>query len=900
MSKPLVIVESPAKARTIAKFLGPDYVVEASIGHIRDLPSGAAEIPAAYKAEAWSRLGVNVEDGFKPLYVVPADKKAKIKELKAKLKVASALYLATDEDREGEAISWHLLDLLQPKVPVKRMVFHEITKAAIHEAIENCRDVDMSLVDAQEARRILDRLYGYEVSPVLWRKIAPRLSAGRVQSVATRLIVEREKERIAFTSAAWWDAKVTLEHQGAQFPAAVTALDGVTLAQGRDFGPDGQLVPTAKVQILDEAKARKLSEGLKGAVALTKSVEEDEYSSRPKAPFTTSTYQQEAGRKLGMAAKRAMQAAQRLYENGYITYMRTDSITLSAQAIQAARELVTREYGKEYLPATPRTWTGKSRNAQEAHEAIRPAGDHFRFPKEVAAEVGPDEAAAYELIWKRTVSSQMVDARMKSVTARFEAELKNGGKADLVARGKTVLFPGYLRAYVEGQDEPETELEEKDVVLPPLAQGDRAKVAKSEPAGHATKPPARFTEAALVQKMEELGIGRPSTYASIIGTIVDREYVVKRGQALVPTPLAFAVVQLMHDLEPTLVDYGFTAQMEERLDEISRGELDRNTFLTRFWTGDQPGLKNIVTTRAEKIDPRVVNTIPLGEHEGKKISLRVGRYGPYIECEDLRASVPEGLAPDEITIPKALELLAAAGKAEEPIGTAPDGQHVYLRIGRFGPYVQLGEDSEDKEVKPKRASLFKSMSPKTVTLHEALQLLSLPRKLGVEADGSVITARPGRFGPYLEKVVPGQEKPETRSLTSEDQLLNVTLEEAQAIFAIPKRGRGRGVAAPPLKELGVDPTSGTPIVIKDGKYGPYATDGTTNGSLPKGTSVEDFTLEHAVALLAERRAAGPSKKKKGRGAKKAAATASTDKPASAKKTAKKKAKAKPKSVPDED
>ena len=899
MSKPLVIVESPAKARTIAKFLGSAYEVEASIGHVRDLPSSAAEIPAAFKAEAWSRLGVDVEGGFKPLYVVPADKKSKIRELKAKLKNASALYLATDEDREGEAISWHLLELLEPKVPVKRMVFHEITKAAIQEAIDHCREVDTSLVDAQEARRILDRLYGYEVSPVLWRKIAPRLSAGRVQSVATRLIVEREKERIAFVPAAWWDAKVVLEHKGTSFPAEVTALDGVTLAQGRDFGPDGKLNASAKVQILDEARARKLATGLQGATATATSVEEDEYNSKPKAPFTTSTFQQEAGRKLGMAAKRAMQAAQRLYENGYITYMRTDSITLSSQAISAARELVTREYGKEYLPASPRTWTGKSRNAQEAHEAIRPAGDHFRFPKEVAAEVGGDEAAVYDLIWKRTVASQMVDARMKSVTARFRAPLGTGGQADLVARGKTVLFPGYLRAYVEGHDEPEAELEEKDVVLPPLVQGDRARVEKSEPVGHSTKPPARFTEAALVQKMEELGIGRPSTYASIIGTITDREYVVKRGQALVPTPLAFAVVQLMQDLEPTLVDYGFTAEMEEHLDQISRGELDRNTFLTNFWSGDEPGLKKIVTKRADKIDPRVVNTIPLGVHEGKRIDLRVGRYGPYIECEDLRASVPEGLAPDEITIPKALELLAAAGKAEEPLGQAPDGQRVYLRIGRFGPYVQLGEDPEDKQdEKPKRASLFKSMSPKTLTLDQALKLLSLPRKLGTEEDGSVITARPGRFGPYLEKIVPGADKPETRSLSSEEQLLSITLDEARAIFAIPKRGRGRGPAAPPLKELGVDPNSGSPIVIKDGKYGPYATDGTTNASLPKGSDVEAFTLQQAVTLLAERRAAAPSPKKKGsRAAKKPADTGTT--PAK-KKASRKKAKASTKTSTDEE
>jgi DNA topoisomerase I len=865
MSKPLVIVESPAKARTIAKFLGSGYEVEASVGHVRDLPSNAAEIPAAYKSEAWSRLGVNVDAGFTPLYVVPADKKAKIRELKAKLKNASALYLATDEDREGEAISWHLFDLLDPKVPVKRMVFHEITKAAIDAAILNCRDIDKSLVDAQEARRILDRLYGYEVSPVLWRKIAPRLSAGRVQSVATRLIVEREKERMAFVSSAWWDAKVMLEYAGTVFPAAVTALDGIALAEGRDFGPDGKLLGTRKVRVLDEAGAQKLSEGLRHAVTSVRKVDEEEYSSRPKPPFTTSTLQQEAGRKLGMTAKRAMQAAQRLYENGYITYMRTDSTTLSAQAIQAARGLVTREYGQEYLPKTARAWEGKSRNAQEAHEAIRPAGEDFRFPKDVAKEVGSDEASVYELIWKRTVASQMADARMKSVTARIDAPLSNGGLAELTARGKTVLFPGYLRAYVEGTDEPEAELEEKDVVLPRLAAGDKPVVKKSEPVGHATKPPARFTEAGLVAKLEELGIGRPSTYASIIGTIIDREYVVKRGQALVPTPLAFAVVQLMHDLEPALVDYGFTADMEEQLDAISRGELDRNTFLARFWSGDRPGLKSIVTSRADKIDPRVVNTIPLGQLEGHPLSLRVGRYGPYLEWQDKRASVPEGLAPDEITIVKALELLTAAGQAEEPIGHSPDGLPVYVRLGRFGPYVQLGDESEDKETKPKRASIFKSMTPSKLTLEQALQLLSLPRKLGADAEGCPIVARPGRFGPYLEKTVAGQEKPETRSLQTEEQLLSITLDEAIALFAIPKRGRGR-TQLPPLREMGVDPNSGTPVVMKDGKYGPYVTDGTTNASLPKGASVEAFTMEQAAVLLAERRAAGPSTKKKGRGA----------------------------------
>jgi len=867
MPKFLVIVESPAKAKTISKYLGKGWMVEASIGHVRDLPSSAAEIPASVKGQAWARLGVDVDHGYAPLYVVPSEKKKVIRELKAKLKDAKVLYLATDEDREGEAISWHLKELLQPKCPVKRMVFHEITKAAIEEAVKNCRDVDASLVDAQEARRILDRLYGYEVSPILWRKIAPRLSAGRVQSVATRLVVERERERMAFRVASWWDAKVTLELEKARFPASVTALDGKALAQGRDFGENGKLLAGRKVLVLDEPGAQALAQGLAGRSARVRGIEEKEYGSSPKAPFTTSTLQQEAGRKLGMAAKRAMQAAQRLYENGFITYMRTDSVTLSTQAISAARELVGTRYGKEYLPPTPRQWEGKSRNAQEAHEAIRPAGESFPDIEDVEGELGRDEARLYELIWKRTVASQMVDARMKSVTATLDAELARGGRAELTAKGRTVLFDGFLRAYVEGSDEPENggkvDAGDEEAVLPPLAKGDQARVAEAQPAGHTTKPPARYTEAGLVQKLEELGIGRPSTYASIIGTILDREYVVKRAAALVPTPLAFAVVNLITELEPTLVDYSFTAEMEDELDAIARGELGRNEFLEAFYRGKEPGLHAIVNGRASKIDPKRIGTIPIGEKDGKPISLRVGRYGPYIEHDDQRASVPEGLAPDEITVAKALELLATASQAEEPLGQAADGTAVYLRTGRFGPYVQLGEDTGDKKNPPKRASLLRSMTPKHLTLAQALQLLSLPRPVGADVDGNPITAALGRFGPYLAKAIPGAEKPDYRNLKSEDQLFTITLEEAQAIYAQPKGARRRGAASlPPLKELGVDPATGTPIVIKDGKYGPYCTDGTTNASLPKDAKVDDLTLGEAVRLLEARRAAGPKKRKK--------------------------------------
>ncbi|MBM4015005.1 MAG: type I DNA topoisomerase [Planctomycetes bacterium] len=867
MGKPLVIVESPAKAKTIAKFLGRDWMVEASVGHVRDLPSSAAEIAPAIKKEPWARLGVDIESGYVPHYVVPADKKGRIRELKARLKEASTLYLATDEDREGEAISWHLLELLAPKVPVKRMVFHEITKAAIAAALDHCREVDTALVDAQEARRILDRLYGYEVSPILWRKIAPRLSAGRVQSVATRLIVERERERMAFRSAGWWDASVTLERDAVAFPAQVVALDGRTLAQGRDFGADGKLLPGRTVLQLDAAAAGRLADGLKGSAPIARKIEPKDYSSSPKAPFTTSTLQQEAGRKLGMSAKRAMQAAQRLYENGFITYMRTDSVALSTQAINAARVLVNHRYGGEYLPRTPRLFEGKSRNAQEAHEAIRPAGESFRDPDEVAREVNEDEARLYDLVWKRTVASQMVDARLRSVAATFTAALTGGGTAELVARGRTILFDGYLRAYVEGRDEHDAQTgDPDDAVLPPMNVGDESRVIGAQPAMHATKPPARFTEAGLVQRLEELGVGRPSTYASIIGTIVDREYVVKRGAALVPTPIAFAVVNVMLALDPTLVDYGFTAEMENELDAIARGEVKRNDFLERFYKGGKPGLKALVTNRANAIDPRACGTIPLGMHDGQQIALRVGRFGPYLEHGERRAPVPDGLAPDELSVEKALELLATASQAEQPIGQSADGQPVYLRTGRFGPYVQLGDDPGEEGPKPRRASLLKSMDPRRVTLADALKVLSLPRQVGSDVDGHPITAALGRFGPYLAKAIPGAEKPDYRNLKDEEQLFAITEAEARAIYAQPKgmrRGRGGGAMAAPLRELGKDPESGEPIVIREGRYGPYCSDGTTHASLPKGGTIEAFTFAEAVSMLAEKRAAGPRPKRRG-------------------------------------
>jgi DNA topoisomerase-1 len=614
------------------------------------------------------------------------------------------------------------------------------------------------------------------------------------------------------------------------------------------------------VLVLDAAAAERLSAGLAGRTATVTRVEEKEFTSSPKPPFTTSTLQQEAGRKLGMTAKRAMESAQRLYENGFITYMRTDSVKLSNQAVAAARALVSERYGREYLPDAPRLWEGRSRNAQEAHEAIRPAGEAFRSPEQVEREVGGADARLYDLIWKRTVASQMRDARLKSLSANFDCALGGGGRAELVARGRVVLFRGFLMAYVEGADEPEPNGEsarggrpEEETVLPPLAAGDGALVAAAKPAEHRTKPPARYTEAGLVQKLEELGIGRPSTYASIIGTILDREYAAKRGSALVPTPLAFAVVQLMQELEPTLIDYSFTAEMEARLDAIALGELERQTFLDDFYRGARPGLHALVNEHAKNIDPKRVGTIPIGEMDGRPVALRVGRFGPYLEWGETRASVPEGLAPDEITAERAGELLAAASQAEQPIGQAPEGAPVFLRTGRFGPYVQLGEDTGDKKHKPKRASVFKSMNPRHVTLEQALQLLSLPRALGVAPDGGAVVARQGRFGPYLEKTIPGAEKPKTRSLASEEQLLTITLEEAEALFAVPKRGRGQRAGAAALRDLGADPASGAPVVVKDGRFGAYVTDGTTNATLPKGTSVEELTLGEAARLLAERR-----------------------------------------------
>ncbi|GAA3014963.1 type I DNA topoisomerase [Streptomyces drozdowiczii] len=917
----LVIVESPAKAKTIKGYLGPGYVVEASVGHIRDLPNGAAEVPDEYTGEV-RRLGVDVENDFEPIYVVNADKKAQVRKLKQLLAESDELFLATDEDREGEAIAWHLQEVLRPKVPVHRMVFHEITKDAIRAAVANPRELNQRMVDAQETRRILDRLYGYEVSPVLWKKVMPKLSAGRVQSVATRLVVERERERIAFRSAEYWDLTGTFAtgrggdaSDPSTLTARLSAVDGRRIAQGRDFGPDGQLKSgSGQTLHLDEANARALAVALADSAFAVRSVESKPYRRSPYAPFRTTTLQQEASRKLGFGAKATMQVAQKLYENGFITYMRTDSTTLSDTAVVAARAQVTQLYGADYLPEKPRTYAGKVKNAQEAHEAIRPSGDRFRTPAETG--LTGDQFRLYELIWKRTVASQMKDATGNSVTVKIGGRASDGRDAEFSASGKTITFHGFMKAYVEGADDPNAELDDRERRLPQVSEGDTLSADEISVDGHATKPPARYTEASLVKELEEREIGRPSTYASIIGTILDRGYVFKKGTALVPSFLSFAVVNLLEKHFGRLVDYDFTARMEDDLDRIARGEAQSVPWLKRFYFGTQEGddaagagaasdagngdgdhlggLKELVTDLGA-IDAREISSFPVGND----IKLRVGRYGPYIERGEKdseghqRADVPEDLAPDELSVEYAEELLAKPSGDFE-LGADPvSGNQIIAKDGRYGPYVTEvlpeGTPKTGKNaVKPRTASLFKSMSIDTVTLADALKLMSLPRVVGADAEGVEITAQNGRYGPYLKKGT------DSRSLTSEDQIFDITLEEALAIYAQPKQ-RGRAAAKPPLKELGTDPVSGAPVVVKDGRFGPYVTDGETNATLRTGDSVEDITPERGYELLAEKRAKGPAKKKtakkapaKKAPAKKAAATKKT----AAKKTTAKKAPAK--------
>ena len=920
----LVIVESPTKARKIAPYLGANYVVESSVGHIRDLPRGAADVPAQYKGEAWARLGVDVDNGFKALYVVTPDKKSKVTELKSLLKDVDELYLATDPDREGEAIAWHLLETLKPKVPVRRMVFHEVTEQAIRAAADSTRELDADLVDAQETRRILDRLYGYEVSPVLWKKVMPKLSAGRVQSVATRIVVERERERMRFTSASYWDISATMDTSAGDavdgsvsprnFPARMVAVDGARLATGRDFGSDGQLKASnnTPVRVLAEAEARALAQALDQRDFKVVSVEEKPYTRKPYAPFMTSTLQQEAGRKMRFTSERTMRIAQKLYENGYITYMRTDSTTLSESAISAARSQATQLYGKEYVSPSPRQYTRKVKNAQEAHEAIRPSGEVFRTPGQVASELDTDEYRLYEMIWQRTIASQMTDAKGTTMSVRIVGTATSGEECTFAASGRTITFAGFLKAYVEAVDtETGGEADDKQSRLPVLTKDQALTASDLSPDGHTTSPPARYSEPSLVSKMEELGIGRPSTYASIIKTIQDRGYVWKKGAALVPSWVAFAVIGLMERHFERLVDYDFTAGMEDELDRIANGDEQRAQWLSKFYFGGDMGvdgsigrlggLKKLVEGSVEDIDAREINSIPLfTDADGHTVVVRVGRYGPYLEREvdgnSQRANLPEELPPDELT-PELAEKLFATPQEGRSLGADPvSGHEIVAKEGRFGPYVTevlpepepLPEDAtaaqkkaaKAKQPKPRTGSLFKSMDVETVTLEDALKLLSLPRVVGKDPEsGDEITAQNGRYGPYLKKGT------DSRSLTTEDQLFSITLEESLKIYSEPKQ-RGRSATAkPPLKELGDDPVSGKPMVVKDGRFGPYVTDGEYNATLRKGDEIEELTAERGAELLAEKRAKGPAPKRKAPARKPPATTAKTVK-AGTSKTAK--------------
>ena len=896
MGTKLVIVESPAKARKIGSFLGDEYVVEASVGHIRDLPQRAADIPKEFKKFAWAKEGVNIEEEFAPLYVINPDKKSKVAELKELMKDADELILATDEDREGEAIAWHLIEVLRPKIPVRRMVFHEITKDAIQKAAKETRDLDYRLVDAQETRRVLDRLYGYRLSPVLWKKVMPRISAGRVQSVATRLIVERERERMAFISSGWWDLAAACVPG---FSARLLSLDGKRVAATNDFDANGGIKEKSATNILllDEAAARELVQSLNGQSLVVKSLEESPRTERPKAPFTTSTMQQDAGSRLGWGAQLTMRIAQRLYENGYITYMRTDSVTLSSSSIAAARSSAQALYGKEFVPATPRVYEGKTKNAQEAHEAIRPAGESFRTPGELAPELSRDEFALYDLIWKRTIASQMSDAKKQQMRVDFDVKTKTGNDAIFRANGSVVVFAGFLAAYEDIVEE-KADIEETDRRLPAMSVGEKIEVSEFSCEGHETKPPARYTEPTLVKKLEELGIGRPSTFASIMQTIQDRGYVAKRGRALVPTFLAFSVTGLLEQHFTKLIDYEFTASMEEDLDRIANGEEERVAWLTKFFYGtdNNPGLADL-SADLGAIDAQAINTMKMGED----IEIRVGRFGAYLQQgqgDDRKfANIPEQMAPDELTLPVAIELLAKPS-GERKLGTDPEtGLEVIAKSGRFGAYItevfpeEIVEEGAKKKrkkkdaPKPKTASLLSTMSLDTVDLSDALRLLSLPRSLGSYQD-EIITVQNGRYGPYMKHGA------DSRTLTSEDQLFSIGLEEAIEIYKQPKVRR-RGVAKPPLKELGKDPQTEREVIVKDGRFGVYVTDGETNATLRRGDAVELLTLERALELLAGRRAweienPGGSKKK-GKRAKKTAPTLTekTVKGAGAKKRAKK-------------
>ena len=879
MAKPLVIVESPAKAKTISKFLGNAFDVRASVGHVADLPSKG--------------LSIDVDNGFKPTYELTTRGTQVVKELRVLMKDASELYLATDEDREGEAISWHLLEYLKPKIPVKRMVFHEITKSAIDHAVNNPRGIDYGLVDAAETRRLLDRLYGYEVSPVLWRRVNRGLSAGRVQSPSVRLIVERERERIAFVQAGYWDIEL-LTATSPAFNATLVALDDAKVATGKDFGSDGRVKPN--VVVVDEARATALAEGLRTSEFTVRSVEERPYRSAPKAPFMTSTLQQEGGRKLRLSASQVMRVAQGLYERGYITYMRTDNVTLSDEALSAVRAEVRRGYGDRFLSPSPRQFSSKIKNAQEAHEAIRPSTP-LRSPDSLAAELNGQELSMYRMIWQRTLASQMADATGVTVTVRLGATTADPTRdnalteAVFAASGTTISFAGYRQVYVESVDDTEAVDDDREALLPPLTVGAAVDVESLTPTGHSTSPPARYTEASLVKRLEELGIGRPSTWASIIQTVQDRGYVWKKGQALVPTWTAFAVVGLMEKHFGELVDYAFTARIEEDLDSIARNERQKQDWLQHFYFGDEgdhlPGLKRLVEENLDEIDAAEINTFPIGsDPDGNPIVVKPGKYGPYVKRGDDTASVPDDLTPDELTVDMALKLLALP-KSDEPIGEL-NGYPVFAKNGRYGPYVQWGspDNLPPGLDKPRMASLFKTMVLERVTVDEAEELLQLPRTLGVDpSDGQTITANNGRYGPYVQK---GKD---FRNITNEEQLLTITLDQALEIFLQPKvfrRGGATNMAAKgPLREFGNDPASGKPVVAKDGKFGVYVTDGETNASLSKGDRLEAMPPERAYELLAVRREAiiekGGAPAKKARATKKAAAKKATPRKAPAKK-----------------
>ncbi|MDR3109897.1 MAG: type I DNA topoisomerase [Planctomycetaceae bacterium] len=865
----LVIVESPEKAKNIGGFVGKDYLVEASVGHIRDLPRSAKDIPASIKKEPWARLGVNVDNDFEPVYVISSDKTKQIKKLKDLLKQASSLYLATDEDREGEAISWHLLEVLKPTVPVHRLTFHEITKEAILDAIEHPRTIDYDLVQAQETRRIIDRLFGYEVSPLLWYKVLPKLSAGRVQSVAVRLIVDRERERRAFHNATYWDLLGRFStQQSKNFDATLVSVGGRKIPVGKDFDANTGKLLNTQLLLMDEAEINKLRERLlqpspTKTKATVTSVDDKPYTTDPYAPFTTSTLQQEANRKLGLTARTTMGLAQRLYENGYITYMRTDSTTLSNEAINAARTWIKSQYGDEYLPPSPRDYKTDVKNAQEAHEAIRPAGRTFELPESLRNRLSYDEFRLYDMIWKRTIACQMTNARLRRTNVTLDID-----DARFTVSGKTIEFAGYMRAYVEGSDDPDAELADKDIVLPPVKVGDVVACNDLEPKSHTTKPPARYTEAALTATLTKLGIGRPSTYASIIETILNRNYVFKKGTALVPTWVAFAVCQLLEDNLTELVDYDFTAKMEDQLDSISRGEMGHLDYLKQFYFGDKNryGLKPLLENKRDSIDAREVNQFEIGKppasdggetngDNSEMIVVRIGKYGPFLQQGERRTSVPPDLPPDELTVEKALEFLNAAGLGDEPLGICSStGKPIYIKAGRFGPYVQRGTN-EDGE-KPQNASLLKGMLPEEVTLDIAIQLLSLPRELG-ERDGEQVLASNGPYGPYVKC---GKE---TRSLAPGMSPLDVTYAEAVDLLAQPKFRNQRGTAkrSEPLVQFAESPVTGKPVQLLSGRYGAYLTDGQTNVTLPKDVEQSTLTEEQALQLLADKAAKGPSKRR---------------------------------------